>query len=909
MASLNQKSLKTGLNKASKSLEEAPARKKGTSARTVERTFLDERAELLKDIPPHVIKKAWFTLAHTLLDPNAQIIDAGCADGMMTYVMAVLNPEAKVTGIDIDPETIKQAKKNYSHPNLTYKVGNIFDNIAPPNSTDVIVNSFVLHEIYSASHYSERLISETLEAQYKALKNTGVIIIRDHLMPPPGEFVLLEFKDTPGGNDVNSMSEADLLEWYSDNARTRDIEAGGGFFIEELPPNYPKTRLFRVPAKWAWEFILRKDNRDRLQEELSKEYAFFTEQDFRKELRSLGARVTYTAPHWDEGFIQSRVNGHVRLYKEDGSHLGPPPTSHIIIAEKTAQKTSLILQERRATRARAGSLYLRTVKDERSGQISDIVSRDLEIAEVIPYRVTPEGELKVYLHEDLPRGLTNAVPRTGKNLDGRRWSGHMIEALALPAHDARQAKEDDSPSSIVDFAMNRIGVKPSLDSRLQNGPGFYPDPYRIDERIETYYFRVETFHPEFEPKETLYDLKGFSSRGRMRELDAQAVLNALAVGYLPNSRLEVQLLALFEMTQIRHQVWSDMPLQLSEVPIEEVMDLNKLKSQMAHRDDRFKEIRGSAGNIRLVQSVFVDEGRDEGGGITGLAARDMEFVVPEDNTLNTAVVLPLVRDLSGEVMAGVVTEYLPVPQRYSGTGMTMTLPSFPLPKDVSDVEAARLYIAERFKVDPKNVARMGESYFTHIGITPHRIYPFVVTNQRGGASNGGFHGVTSVTPLKDLWKLCYWDNHDSFMKCVGQAYQRLFNSDQALRNDFSLSMSDDLAKSRATESSVISLSNSLTTTAPSSSTSFMSTIAAQPSGEVPASAAISETQIVAPPVVIETAIQESSESEAEKDAQQDETTTSHISGPNDDVIGEDYKANNKPSRSYHGAIRTPKAPV
>jgi len=883
MTKLNQKSLRVGHNKAVGSLEEPPMRKAGTSETVVKRTFLDERAELLKDIPTHVIKKAWFTLAHTLLEPNAKIIDAGCADGIMTYVMAVLNPSAEVTGIDLNPETIKLASKTYKLPNLTYKVGNIFDNIAPPNSTDVIVNSFVLHEIYSASHYSERLISETLHAQYLALKDTGVIIIRDHLMPTPGEYVLIEFKDTPStGDDVASLSEPDLLVWYSENARTKDLPVGGGFFLEELPPNYPKTRLFRVPAKWAWEFILRKDNRQRLEEELSKEYAFFTEQDFRKDLRALGARVTYTAPHWDEGFIQSRVNGHLRLYKEDGSPLGPPPTSHIIIAEKTAQKTSLILQERRATRARAGSLYLRTVRDDRTGAVTDIVSRDLEIAEVIPYRVTPEGELKVYLHEDLPRGLTNAVPRAGKNLDGRRWSGHMTEALAMPAHDVRQVKESEAQEVLKNFALEKIGVKPSLDSRLQSGPGFYPDPYRIDERIETYYFRVETFHSEFEPKETLYDLKGFSSRGRMRELDAQAVLNALAVGYLPSSRLEVQLLALFEMTQIRHQVWSEMPLQLSEVPIEEVADIKKLKAQMGRPDNRFKEIRGSAGNIRLVQSVFVDEGRDEGGGITGLAARDMEFIVPEDNTLNTAVVLPLVKDLSGEVMAGVVTEYLPVPQRYSGTGMTMTLPSFPLPKDISDVESARLYVAERFKVDPKYVARMGESYFTHIGITPHRIYPFVVTNQRGAWSNGGTHGVISVTPLKDLWKLCYWDNHDSFMKCVGQAYQRLFNSDQGLLNDFSLSMSADLAKSRATESSVISLSNSLTTSAPSSSTSFMSSNASTPTEDP-----LTET----------------------RSTSVTDTNTEDVTGPNDDVLGDDYKANNKPSRSYHDSMRTPKAPV
>ena len=194
--------------------------------------------------------------------------------------------------------------------------------------------------------------------------------------------------------------------------------------------------------------------------------------------------------------------------------MGPPPTSNIIVAEKIAQKTSQLVQERRASRARAGSLYVRTVRDDRSGQISDIVSRDLEIAEVIPYRVTPEGALKVYLHESLPRGLTNSVPRIGKNLDGRRWSGHMTEALALPAHDVRQAKEGGT-EAVKAFALSRIGIKASLDTSLQDGPGFFPDPYRIDEKLETYYMRVETHQKAFEPKETLYDLSGFSSKGRI----------------------------------------------------------------------------------------------------------------------------------------------------------------------------------------------------------------------------------------------------------------------------------------------------------------------------------------------------------------------------------------------------------
>ncbi len=625
----------------------------------------------------------------------------------------------------------------------------------------------------------------------------------------------MEFTDKKiSGDTFETLSEAELLIWFADHARAKtdhDTSGDSGFFLEELPPNYPNTRLFRIPAKWAYEFILRKDNRTKMREELSKEYAFYTEQEFRKHLRGLGARVAYTAPHWDEGFIKTRYTGAMRLYKEDGTKMGPPPTNYILVARKVAENTSQLVMERRTSRARTGAVYIRSVRDDKSGAIADIICRDMEIAEVLPFRVTPDQKLKVYLHEDVPRGLVNSVPRSGNNLDGRKWSGHMIEAIGVSGYDMGKLKAADN-AALRKFSVDHIGIRPSIDAQLMEGGGFYPDPNQIDERILTYYYRVENYHEQFPVKESLKDIEGFSNSGVIREFDAQEILNAVAVGFIPTSRLEVQILGLFQMLGIKSEVWSDSPLQLSEVPIEETLKINDILKQYSQSDDRFKPVRGSAGNVRLVQSVFVDEGRDQGGGMAGLAAKDLEFAVPENATINTAVVLPLVKNLNGEVMAGVVTQYMPVPQRYSGSGQTLTLPSFPLPKEVTDMEAARFYIAEQFKVKPERVARMGESYFTHIGVTPHRIYPFAVTDMRG-FYNGQTHGTTQVTMLKDLWKLCYWDNHDSFLKVAAIACQHLLDSDLTLKHDFDFKLAPDAQKSAMLEGSVMAYGSS----APSSS--------------------------------------------------------------------------------------------
>ena len=791
--------------------------------RTMERFFTSDRVELLKDIPPHIVKKAWFTMAHALLNPGAKVLDAGCNTGDVTYVMAVLNPSFEYTGLDSDAAAIKAASARFKRPNLKFQVGNIYTDLKE-NSYDLIVNSYFLHEIYSASFYNDRLIQLALEKQYRALKDRGSLVIRDYINPAPGEYVQLEFTDkTPSGDTFETLSEAELLIWFADHARSKNAGEtlnDSGFFVEELPPNYPRTRLFRLPAKWAYEFILRKDNRDKMRAELSKEYAFYTEQEFRKHLRGLGARVAYTAPHWDEGFIKTRYTGKLRLYKEDGTKLGPPPTNYILVARKVAENTSQLVMERRTSRARTGSVYIRSVRDEKSGAIADIVCRDMEISEVLPFRITPENKLKIYLHEDVPRGLVNSVPRSGINLDGRKWSGHMIEAIGVSAYDTNRLKDSDN-NELQKFSMQHIGVRPSLDAKLMEGGGFYPDPNQIDERVVTYYYRVENYHEQFSVKETLKDMDGFSSRGVIREFDAQEVLNAISVGFIPTSRLEVQILGLFQMLKLKSEVWIDSPLQLSEVPIEETVKIDDIMKQYALSDDRFKAVRGSAGNIRLVQSVFVDEGRDQGGGMAGLAARDMEFAVPENGTINTAVVMPLVKNLNGEVMAGVVSQYLPVPQRYSGTGQTLTLPSFPLPKDVTDIEAAKYYVAEQFKVKPEHVARMGESYFTHIGVTPHRIYPFVVTDMRG-FYDGFTHGTTQITMLKDLWKLCYWDNHDSFLKVAAIACQHLLDSDLSVKHGFDFKIADQAQKATVIESSVLGYGSSQPTSGSSSAFSSSS---------------------------------------------------------------------------------------
>jgi ubiquinone/menaquinone biosynthesis C-methylase UbiE len=751
-----------------------------------------EYQALLNSVPNAVIRKAWFTMAHLVLSPGARIVDMGCSDGSMVFAMAVMNPDYHFIGLDHDRNLIRHARDLYQLPNLEFVCGDVTGDAIPENSVDAIINCFILHEVYSHTLCNERIADKILEKHFKLLKPEGLMFIREFSMPE-SSYVLLEMPDEPSNssNGVFGLSEPELLIQYSEKARPIEDLSHRGFYLEELPPRFPQTRLFRLPYKWAYEFILRKDDREYWDEELHKEYVFLSERDMRRMIKSNDARLVYSAPHWDSQIVKARFDKKFKLFDEDGKMMGNPPTSFITLAKKIGEKKSLHILERKPSRNAKKTIQIMAMRDEIEGRIQDVVCRDLEIVEVLPYRVVDGKKLNIFIHDGVPRGLVNAVPRNGPNIDGKSWSGHMSEAIALP-HNVFETIVKGDTKSTFNFARDYLGLKINPGTDIEDGPAFYPAPDHIDERIETKYIKVLEPMGAIESKYTLPEITGFSTQGRVFEVDAQRILNAIGVGLIPSSRMEMQIMALYEKLGLPYESWAECPLVLKTEEPEEISRLKDIVDKLAQHDVRFKEIRGTAGQIRSTNSVFVDEGQNKGS-ITGLASREIEFILHEDKSQNVAVILPLTRRINGEVMAGVIEDYLPVPQRYKGNGYIVSCPSMPLPKDVTNFELARKYIAEKFEVPIDCVSRMGESYFSHIGVTPQRIYPFAVSTAGvKGWMKKGRGGRGSYTPLSKLWKLLYLDSHDSFMKVAGYAMMATVgrNSELSPVTSFSKKLAD-----------------------------------------------------------------------------------------------------------------------
>ena len=231
-------------------------------------------------------------------------------------------------------------------------------------------------------------------------------------------------------------------------------------------------------------------------------------------------------------------------YDDDGVMLDYPATSHIFVARKVSEGESIALQERRPSREPIKHLSFKSVRNTATGEIMDLVSRDTEIVEFLPYRISDTGRLHIFLHEGMPRAITNAVPRSGKNIDKKRWSGHMVEAMGVDRVILAEYDEPWTPDTTQDFTLRHLGLRPANNAIIEQGPEFYPNPAMIDERIETKFINVQKSRRSLTPRWVSQITKSFSDAGKIKEFDAQHVLNAINVGIIPSARLERQILAL-----------------------------------------------------------------------------------------------------------------------------------------------------------------------------------------------------------------------------------------------------------------------------------------------------------------------------------------------------------------------------
>ena len=151
----------------------------------------------------------------------------------------------------------------------------------------------------------------------------------------------------------------------------------------------------------------------------------------------------------------------------------------------------------------------------------------------------------------------------------------MIEALTVDA----TVVEEVNPTDIKDtvkFSRDYLALKPRNSALLYHGPDYYPSPDYIDEKVKTYFLDVERSAKPVKPKNMVNKAEKYTSKGEIREFDAQQILNAITVGLIPNARLELQILTLFEHLNLKPETWTSKDINIQTQNINKRANTEKL---------------------------------------------------------------------------------------------------------------------------------------------------------------------------------------------------------------------------------------------------------------------------------------------------------------------------------------------
>jgi hypothetical protein len=389
----------------------------------------------------------------------------------------------------------------------------------------------------------------------------------------------------------------------------------------------------------------------------------------------------------------------------------------VALIQKIAAGEALALREHRQATDAPSYLKLEHYMNAQTGAAYDLVSRPGAVVDVLPYAVDADGRLSVYAKCAYPRPVVNSQPRQmSPNIDGKVWSGHMVEPLAAANGDG------DVAASVKALLDERTPFTAAQIKAIEPAMSYYTAPADVNERVSSVFVRLEGAPYEGALRGSF---SRFSSDGNVRAFDAQDLLRSVQVGMLPEARLEMNLYALMRRLHIAPEGWIGDTYKVATAPV-------TVQAGTPARRAVFNPSDTPAHYLKTLRSVFVEEGQEKESR-TVLTAQEFEFAVPDrrggkDVSTNSAMIVPLIRDAAtGEIMIGLEDRDFPAVQAQDGHSDMTTIPGLRLPSAVTGLAEARSYVAAKMGVMEGDVARLGESYFPSMGIMPNRAFPYIVS--------------------------------------------------------------------------------------------------------------------------------------------------------------------------------------
>jgi ubiquinone/menaquinone biosynthesis C-methylase UbiE len=659
-------------------------------------------------------QKIALTTAH--FPSYGKIADMGSGSGSGTFDLARLYEHLKLIGVDINPVTVEYSNNHYKLPNLTFEVGDIADKLFPDEFFDGILNSSVLHHVTSFNGFDVQQITRTLSNQVAQLKQSGVLIIRDFVIPDDAnKVVFLDLPNTDGkpSGEINELSTAALFEIFARDFRS-SVNLNEGVCYETFASPRKGFSRFKVTMKTAAEFVLRKDYRDHWSPELLEEYTYCSQQDFENLFKIFGLRIVVSMPLWNPWIVANRFESRFYITDEDANYAHFPPTNYLIVGEKIAENEGYQILECGDAEEEPSFLKLKAYRNTETNHVFELAERPNQTIDLLPWFEDADGQIFVLAKKDFPRPIVNSRTQT-KHLNRANYSGYLTE----PISSLVQSPESDVQSQVCEILVKRANLTEKDVLEISEPSFYFPSAGGIDERVESHLVKIS---PWAKSPQVIENYTPFTNAGVVRELDALQVLRASHVGGMFDARLEINIYRLLRQLNRSAGSWIGAEIKPTSQSLNLTIETGfKLESRQVFEPCE----REKTHFLKLERSEFIEY--DSAG--DHLNKAEFEYVVPQNFSKNTVAAIPFFM-ADGEVFVGIEYRDLPAVQRFTGNSNTVCVPAWRLPKTISHKFDIAPFLREKFpndfNVEIRKTWELGGSYFTSAGITPEVVYTMAV---------------------------------------------------------------------------------------------------------------------------------------------------------------------------------------
>jgi hypothetical protein len=598
-----------------------------------------------------------------------------------------------------------------------------------PFQADAIVLQGVLPEIALSGQNPQRMIQTYLCRKVDALKEGGILIIRDTIAPSYQGNVRIYLGNDDHFTLFSRKTPADIFRSFCDNPNEISVSRDSwGLVKAQLAVN---TRAcFEAPADLVAEFLLKYPYLPTYPQERDRPYTLH-DADGRTKLGSeFGLRLIYAAPEFNPYLERQHREAGISIHEVDGRPLRFP-SNFLSVWQKVGDGAGTRILPRKVLSSEHQFVAVRHYRDVPTGATFEVASRPGITQDIIPFSVV--GQRLYVWGRVFPRPIITVH----HNLDESQTGGYVAEQLAA-IRDSSGHSQFTQTSSPIGATYERVTGRPlPPEFKIKRTSSYFPCPYLIDELVESN--AVQVPWGNLPPNFTVSLPQNISSNGSfgttysVSALEAVQVLQGAQVGHFSDARLERKVYQLLLEFGLPFGAWIGEPVSLiQQKNIVPSLGLSELTAIRVPR--RFERAtKEEPAELRVIRREFDEECR----GQNVPRKRILEYVEPSAErglSHQSITILPIakVQDRNGErqIVVGLELVDLPAVQEKTGSPRLATIPTVRVPKSIETFPDALEFGRSSFnhmygERSLRQTVALGGKYFVSPGITPEVVYPLL----------------------------------------------------------------------------------------------------------------------------------------------------------------------------------------